>query len=143
MTDQPDETGVRRVLLVERETRLRDAIEAVLKAEGVQVTRCAGLADVIESGHGAAGEVALLAWTAAGGLLAEDQRPQLRALSERVPLVVMVPSSWRRLVTADRLGVAGILAKPFGAEALMVALRAAAGSAPAGTDRPPTLEPTL
>ena len=142
MTERDQEITVRKVLLVERDSRLREAIESVLEAEGIAVVRCATLEELVESATGADDEVALLAWTAAGGLLGEEQRPRLRALSERVPLVLMVPSSWRKLITAGQLGVAGVLAKPFGADVLLAALQSAAGAGSAAPSRPPTLETT-
>ncbi len=142
MTERAHEAIIQRVFLVERDSRLREAIESVLQAEGIGVVRCDGVTNLFEAATGAAGEVALLAWTAASGMLGEDQRPRLQALSGLVPLVLMVPSSWRKLVTAEQLGVAGVLAKPFGADALIAALEVAVARRRVATGQEPTLEAT-
>ena len=49
-------------------------------------------------GHLHRDEVALVAWQAMDGLLADDHRHHLQQLTQRLRLVVMVPRAWARLL---------------------------------------------
>ena len=71
--------------------------------------------------------MALLDWTMAEGLLADEHRPGLRALAHLVPIVLMVPGRWARLLRAEDLGAAALLAKPFSVSELLAALESADG----------------
>jgi DNA-binding response OmpR family regulator len=117
----------RRILLVEPNAALRSAIISVLEAAQCAVEVCDSLDSVVMRGYGAEDEVALVAWQAMGGLLADEHRYDLQKLTRHLRLVVMVPRAWARLLDTTDLGgcVGGIIPKPFEADELLTALRAA------------------
>jgi len=123
----PVSTAQRRVLLIEPNTSLRSAVLAVLEGAEFEVTLCDRLDQVLSQTSAEHGAVALVAWQAMDGLLADEHRNHLLNLSRRVRLVLMVPRRWSRLLDATDLGdiVAGIVAKPFEADELIAAVRAA------------------
>jgi DNA-binding NtrC family response regulator len=117
-----------RVLLVVRDGRLRAAVDASLRALGMQVVHCDSVENVASSISGAAGEVVLLDWSKTGGLLTEERRADMRELCRRTPVVLLVPERWMRLVTAEELGVVRLLPKSSGMASLLEALVSAAGA---------------
>ena len=116
-----------RILLVEPNAALRSAIVSVLEAAQCAVEVCDTLDGVVTRRYDTDDEVALVAWQAMGGLLADEHRHHLQKLTRHLRLVVMVPRAWARLLdTTDLRGfVAGIIAKPFEADELLGTLRAA------------------
>ena len=100
---------------------------AVLEGAEFEVTLCDTLDQVLLQTSAEHGAVALVAWQAMDGLLADEHRNHLLNLTRRVRLVIMVPRRWSRLLDATDLGdiVAGIVAKPFEADELIGAVRAA------------------
>ena len=123
----PVSTALRRVLLVEPNAPLRGAVVAVLEGAEFEVTLCDTLDQVLAQPSAEQGGVALVAWQAMDGLLADEHRIHLLKLTHRVRLVIMVPRRWSRLLDATGLGdvVAGIVPKPFEADELIAAVRAA------------------
>jgi len=123
----PVSTAQRRVLLIEPNPSLRSAMLAVLEGAEFEVTLCDTLDQVLLQTSAEHGAVALVAWQAMDGLLADEHRNHLLNLTRRVRLVIMVPRRWSRLLDATDLGdiVAGIVAKPFEADELIGAVRAA------------------
>jgi DNA-binding NtrC family response regulator len=117
-----------RVLLVVRDGRLRAAVDASLRALGMQVVHCDSVENVASSISGAAGEVVLLDWSKTGGLLTEGRRADMRELCHRTPVVLLVPERWMRLLTAEQLGVVTLLPKTSGMASLLEALISAAGA---------------
>jgi DNA-binding response OmpR family regulator len=135
--------AVQRVLLVIRDARLRGALDATLRAHGIHVVQCASVGDLGSSASREAGEVALLDWSLTEGLLTEEHRPDLRTLGRLVPIALLVPGPWRRLLSAEDLGVAVLVPKPCGAEALLGLLDQATRRDPAASELTPRrLEPT-
>jgi DNA-binding NtrC family response regulator len=116
---------IRRILLVLRDSRLRAALDVLLQGEGFEPVTCAGIASLTTAACGESDEIALVDWTMAEGLLAEEHRPGLRALARRVPMVLIVPCRWASLLSEEDLGVAALLPKPFDADALLAAVRRA------------------
>src|SRR5919199_3838391 len=108
-----------RVLLVVRDGRLRAAVDASLRALGMQVVHCDSVENVASSISGAAGEVVLLDWSKTGGLLTEGRRADMRDLCQRTPVVLLVPERWMRLLTAEQLGVVTLLPKTSGMASLL------------------------
>ena len=123
----PVSRAFRRVFLVEPNASLRGAVLAVLEGAEFEVTPCDTLDQVLVQTSAEHGAVALVAWQAMDGLLADDHRNHLLKLTHRVRLVIMVPRRWSRLLDATDLGdvVAGIVPKPFEADELIAAVRAA------------------
>ena len=117
-----------RVLVVVRDARLRSAVDATLRANGMQVVHCDSVESVAKSISGSPGEVVLLDWSKTGGLLTEERRADMRDLCRRTPVVLLVPERWMRLVTAEQLGVAALLPKTSGMASLVEALISAAGA---------------
>src|ERR1043165_5902520 len=103
-----------RVLVVVRDARLRAALEATLRAHGMQVVHCDSVESVVGNVSGSPGEVVLLDWSKTGGLLTEHRRADMRELCRRTTVVLLVPERWMRLVTADDLGVVTLLPKTSG-----------------------------
>lgn len=119
------EPGPARVLLIEPNGMLRSAILSVLAAERYQVEACDSLEQVVVRTEGRARVVALVAWQSMEGLLAEDHRPHLVALSRRLKLVLMVPRRWARLLERTDLAqaVAGLIPKPVDLDELLHTLQ--------------------
>lgn len=117
-----------RVLIIEPNLALRSALESVLSAEDLHVECCATLQQLVLRNDESVPTVALVAWQAMDGLLAEEHRPDLLALSRRVRLVVMVPRRWLRLLENTDIGVAvaAIIPKPIEADQLIEAIERAA-----------------
>jgi DNA-binding NarL/FixJ family response regulator len=117
-----------RVLLVEPNSTLRLAILDVLQGNSFAVEACDSLEQVMHRAPDGREAVALVAWQAMGGLLADEHRNHLVKVTNCVRLLVMVPRRWARLLDATDLSavVAGIVPKPFEAEELVAAIRAAA-----------------
>jgi DNA-binding response OmpR family regulator len=116
-----------RVLLVEPNSALRSAILDLLTASHIEVETCESLDQVMMHSSDGQETVALVAWQAMGGLLADEHRDHLLRISNRVRLLVMVPRRWSRLLDATdlRAVVAGIVPKPFEADELLAAISAA------------------
>jgi DNA-binding response OmpR family regulator len=116
-----------RVLLVEPNSPLRSAVVAVLTAEQYRVHVCSSLRDVLLHADEREPTVALVAWQSMDGLLAEEHRDALVDLTRRIRLVLMVPRHWARLLEQTEVAstVAAIVAKPFAADELLLALRRA------------------
>jgi DNA-binding response OmpR family regulator len=121
--------SVARVLLVEPNVPLREAIVAVLAAEAYEVEPCASLEQVLVRTDGQTRDVALVAWQSMEGLLAEEHRQHLGELTNKLRVVLMVPRRWARLLERTDLGayVAGLVAKPFEADELLLTLQRALG----------------
>src|SRR5262245_36812780 len=117
----PVSSASRRVALVEPNAALRSAVVAVLEGAQFDVAVCESLEQVLKQTSAEHGAVALVAWQAMDGLLADEHRNHLLKLTHRVRLVIMVPRRWSRLLDATDLGdvVAGIVAKPFEADELI------------------------
>jgi DNA-binding response OmpR family regulator len=118
--------AVCRVLLVEPNAVLRSAIVDVLGAEDFQVELCQSLNHAVSrSGSASDGlpQVALVAWQCMDRLLADGHRDLLSALNHRVPLVIMVPRRWERILAQGDLRVAGLIAKPLDVDQLLYTLR--------------------
>ena len=114
-----------RILMVLRDSRLRAALDILLRGEGFEPVTCTGIASLTTAASGESDEIALVDWTMAEGLLAEEHRPGLRALGRRVPMVIMVPCRWASLLSEEDLGIAALLPKPFDADTLLAAVRRA------------------
>jgi DNA-binding NtrC family response regulator len=122
------ETGGPRVLVVVRDARLRSAVDATLRANGMQVVHCDSIESVGDSIAGRPGEVVLLDWSKTAGLLTEGRRGDMRELCRQTPVVLLVPERWMRLVSAEELGVLALLPKTSGMASLLEALAGAAGA---------------
>jgi len=120
------------VLLLEPNAVLRSAIQSVLEAASHPVQVCDSLAQVLTDARGRPDTVALVAWQATGGLLADEQRGRLTQLTSRVRLVVMVPRRWSRLLDLTDLRdvLAGILTKPFESDELLATVQHAVEPTP-------------
>lgn len=127
MVITPTQASPTRVLLLEPNTSLRTAIETILAAEEYSVELCDSLGQLIVLGQHSPRTVALAAWQSMEGLLAEEHRHDLVELTRRLRLVLMVPRRWARLLETTDLheAVAGMVAKPFEADELLIALRSA------------------
>lgn len=133
----PQHLASTRVLLVEPNAPLRSAILELLTASHLDVEVCESLDQVMMQSSDGQETVALVAWQAMGGLLADEHRNHLLRISNRVRLLVMVPRRWARLLDATDLSavVAGIVPKPFEADELLAAIGAARlALAPATSD---------
>ena len=107
--------------------RCATAIVAVLAAEAYQVEACESLEQVLVRSQDHARDVALVAWQSMEGLLAEEHRQRLAELTNQLRVVLMVPRRWARLLERTDLGayVAGLVAKPFEADELLLTLQRA------------------
>lgn len=117
-----------RVLVIVRDARLRTAVDASLRALGMQVVHCESVDSISGSISGTPGEVVLLDWSKTSGLLTEGRRAEMRELCHRTPVVLLIPERWMRFVTAEELGVVTLLPKTSGMASLLHALVSAAGA---------------
>ena len=110
-----------RVLVLETNAPLRSAIITLLAAERFDVQRVDSLEAARLVGMAADRTVALVAWQSMDGLLAEQHRLELAELTRRLPLIVMVPRRWARLLEETDLpsAVSAMIAKPFDADELI------------------------
>jgi DNA-binding response OmpR family regulator len=119
------------VLLLEPKSGLRRALIELLTVENFHVVECESLEHVLQqAARGERCQVALIAWQSMEGLLADEHRRHLVHITRRLQLVVMVPRRWIRLLEQSDLDFVGMVAKPFDADELLDALRAAAARAP-------------
>ena len=116
-----------RVLVVVRDTRFRAAVDAALRAVGLDVVHCASVGALAGSITRRCGEVVLLDWSKTDGLLTAEHRAEMRQLCQATPVVLLVPERWTRLLTAEELGVARLLPKNSGLQSLLEALVGTAG----------------
>lgn len=126
-TDSTDQRKTAILLL--RDPTVRKLVVVSLSLEGWSTRTAESLAEARPPI--AAGGVLLADWQRLDGLLAEERRAELRALGRTVALVVLVPAFWRRYLSAEDLGVAGLLSKPFELAELLQALNRAAAWSPA------------
>ncbi len=115
------------VLLLEPNSGVRRALIELLTVENFRVVECESLEHVLQQAAGGERcQVALIAWQSMEGLLADEHRRRLVQFTRRLQLVVMVPRRWIRLLEQSDLDLVGMVAKPFDADELLDALRAAA-----------------
>ncbi|MBV9577463.1 MAG: response regulator transcription factor [Chloroflexi bacterium] len=106
-------------MLLEPKLDLRRALQELLSAEGYTVEACGSLEELIERHTAAHSDLALAAWQSLDGLLADEHRHDLAQLTNRIPMVIMVPRVWLRVLQPLDLAVRGLLAKPFDADELL------------------------
>ncbi len=121
-----------KVLVIVRDPRLRRAVDATLRRHSLDVAHCDSLESVASRVSDSPGEVVLLDWSKAGALLAEERRAEIRQVCGHRPIVLLVPDSWTRLLTAEEFGVTRLLSKTGGMADLLDALMSAAGATSAG-----------
>ena len=120
-----DPTRAGRVHLLVRDAGLRGALTHVLADAHWGVESRANVAELLQAARDT-GELAILDWTLAGGLLADEHRPELVELAQRIRLVLLVPDAWRRHLSAADLGVAALVPKGWAADDLLPTLQAIA-----------------
>jgi DNA-binding response OmpR family regulator len=118
------DVGTRRVLLVEDDEPIREAVEEVLKDEGCAVVSTATLVEARAALTTGAFDVMLLDLMLEDGS-GEDLLEELKAKSTRLPTVIMSAST-RAQATALAFG-AELLRKPFEIETLLVCVETALG----------------
>jgi DNA-binding response OmpR family regulator len=115
--------GTRRVLLVEDDEPIREAVEEVLKDEGCVVVSTATLVEARAAlSSRAAFDVMLLDLMLEDGS-GEELLEELKAKATRVPTVIMSAST-RAQATAQAFG-AELLRKPFEIETLLACVETA------------------
>jgi len=107
------------VFLLEPKADLRHALEELLSAQGYLVVACDSLPDLLARATATRCDLALIAWQGMQGLLADEHRRDLTQLAERLPMVIMVPRSWFRVLHPPDLAVRALLGRPFDAEELL------------------------
>ena len=112
----------RRVLLVEDDEPIREAVEEVLKDEGCVVVSASTLAEARASLVEGSFDVILLDLMLEDGS-GEDLLEEMRAKERRVPTVIMSAST-RAQATAQKFG-AELLRKPFEIDTLLAQVDAA------------------
>jgi DNA-binding response OmpR family regulator len=112
-------TGPANVFLLEPKADLRHALEELLDAQGYLVVACDSLPDLLRRAAASRCDLALIAWQGMRGLLADANRQDLQQLARRLPIVIMVPRSWFRVLQPSDLAVRGLLGRPFDADELL------------------------
>jgi DNA-binding response OmpR family regulator len=112
-------SGVPHVFVVEHNATLGRAILELLSAEGYTVETSESLEDLVARAQTSPCDLALIAWQKLQGLLADGRRHDLVQHATLIPMVVMLPRSWLRVLHPPDLPVRGLLAKPFDAEELL------------------------
>jgi DNA-binding response OmpR family regulator len=100
-------------------------LEEILLRRGCQVSRWESLREAYRYAQGKGRQVALVDWKLTDGLLGESDFTEFRAITQTLPIVLLIPSYWQRhLGTAD-LGATVLLPKPFDATRLASAVEQA------------------
>ncbi len=115
------------VLLVEDDEIVAGLVEEILGGEGHRV-------GCVSTPEGAHALLAAEAWdlvvtdsfSAGHDVPDEEELAHLRALTSRVPVVMLTGRTWASKVSASALGVAAILPKPFDLDDLIRAVEATA-----------------
>jgi DNA-binding NarL/FixJ family response regulator len=115
-----------RAHLLVRDHALRAALAQVLADAHWGIEPHARLAELLQATQ-TTGELAILDWTMADGLLADEHRRDLIELGQRIRLVLLVPDAWLRHLSAADLGVAALVPKAWAADDLLPTLEAIAG----------------
>jgi DNA-binding response OmpR family regulator len=123
----------KRLFLLESNTTVRDAIHYVLCAEGYDIQACDSLPQLIAHAPFADGDFALLAWQSMDGLLSETHRHDMAQLAELLPIVLIVPRRWLRLLTPGDFSVTALLPKPFDPEELRTCVHHNLGTTQVGS----------
>ena len=128
-----DATHAGRAHLLVRDHGLRAALARVLANAHWGVEPRTSVAELLGAAQ-TPGELAILDWTMANGLLADEHRGDLVELGHRVRLVLLVPDAWLRHLSAADLGVAALVPKGWAADDLLATLEAIASvdGTPAG-----------
>lgn len=114
------------VLLLIRHIGTRNATVRSLQENDWAVHVVSSLVDVLKPpADNEMPSAAILDWSLLNGLLLEARRAELVELSEKIPLVLLVPQNWLRFLSAQQTGSAALLPKPFEADELFQAIEAA------------------
>jgi DNA-binding response OmpR family regulator len=107
-----------RLFLIESNTTIRAALQHVLSADGHHVVTCDSLARLMAHAPFAERDLALLAWQCMDGLLSQKHRQDMVQLAGLLPIVLIVPRQWLRLLNPIDLSATALLPKPFDPEEL-------------------------
>jgi len=100
----------------------------VLTADGYQVQTCDSLPRLMAHAPFAERDLALVAWQSMQGMLADEHRHELARFAARVPIVLIVPRRWLRLLQQTDLCATALLPKPFDPDELRMCVRDVLGS---------------
>jgi CheY-like chemotaxis protein len=119
------EPGLAHVLLIEPNPTVRTELLNMLAAERYRVEACDSLEQALARIDDCGRVVTLVAWQSMDGLLTDERRHQLMALTRRLKLVLMVPRRWASLLEQSDLGlaVAGLIHKPVDMDELLRTLQ--------------------
>lgn len=115
---------------------MRDLLTELLSEDGWTVEQHSTLLGLWSAASETEGSVAVVDWSKTEGMLAEKNRDQRALLAQQVPIVVLVPAGWTRLLSAADLGVAALVPRPFDLSMLLDALHLAAGLARRDGEKP-------
>jgi hypothetical protein len=106
-----------------------ELLDVMARGEGITPVRCERARDLFAQPL-PSGSVAILDWAKSDGLLSQEQHSVFRRLADLLPVVILVPQGWLRMLNADTVGVAIVRAKPLLPSEITEILREVSGSAP-------------
>lgn len=118
-----------RVLLAEDDDLLASVVAEALSDEGHAVSHVSTAEALVErSGTESWDVIVLDAFGASHDDVDEPTRATLRLLTSRAPVVLATGRAWAAYVTAEQLGIAAVLPKPYDLDRLCEAVMRAAAS---------------
>ena len=124
----PRPSGPARVLLLELDSAVRLILVDLFEDEGIQVSPCTSLEDLLAQANRTPEAVLLVdpPWSPSDDPQAERYRRELAALSEARPVILTLDRDFRGPNEQNPFGRALIFEKPYSIERLLQAVLAAA-----------------
>jgi DNA-binding response OmpR family regulator len=114
------------VLLLEDDPALHRVLAEGLGEEGFAVVSCVSYPALCDAAVQGQGDVALADfWGSSQQMLSAAERQQITALGALIPTVLSTGRAWLGQVTAEELGVAACLRKPYDLDAVLRAVQGA------------------
>jgi DNA-binding response OmpR family regulator len=116
----------RRVLLLEDDRALRVVLQDALTAEGYEVSACASLEEVLSIAQPRLSDLLVADfWGHSHHVLGDEDRMEIARLGALLPVLLITGRSWADRSSAEELGIAALLRKPFELDTLLQAIEQA------------------
>lgn len=114
-----------RIIVFEDDSVLRSLLIETLELEGYATAEATSFDQALHLAGEEQGQVLVADfWGTSHESLSEDEREQIGALQARARVLLVTGRAWARTATAEQLGVAGIVQKPFDLDRFLAVLEA-------------------